>query len=151
VEVVGSVGAGRASTPFAEPEVERLLITHLQGKGYRVNQRQHVHSGIIDVAATGADGNWLIEVKGEDRGGYNSAQMNFQMGIGQIMSRMTDPDALYAVAIPVTHDYLRVLRKFKGSLGFGPLKLFFFLVHRDGKVERYDAPEMSAYIGKIQP
>ena len=50
-----------------------------------------------------------MEVKGEDPGGYGSAQMNLQMVVGQISSRMDDLSATYAIAFPMTANYLRVL------------------------------------------
>lgn len=81
----------------------------------------------------------MIEVKGEDKGGYTSAEMNFQIGIGQIVSRMTDPRINYAFVFPMTSDFKKVLRKYKGSVGFERLDLYFFVIHRDGKVDKYDA------------
>lgn len=60
------------------------------------------------------------------------------MGVGQIVSRMTDPRVSYALAFPMTSDFKKVLRKYKGSVGFERLNLHFFVIHRDGKVDKYD-------------
>ncbi|MCL4860255.1 MAG: hypothetical protein KJZ93_12645 [Caldilineaceae bacterium] len=139
----------RRTDPFAEPEVERLLIEHLQANGFDVKPRYRVHSGIIDLAARNANEQWLIEVKGEDRGGYGSAEMNFQMGIGQLVSRMTESGIKYALAFPVTEDYKRVLRKYRGSFGFERLGLRFFGVHRDNVITAYDASALADMIATL--
>jgi len=149
----GFLGGARSAIgrtdPFTEREVERILIQYLKDRGYKVRRRAPVASGIVDVAAKGRDGHWLIEVKGEDRGGYGSAEMNFQMGVGQIVSRMTDPEIFYALAFPMTSDFKKVLRKYKGSVGFERLNLQFFVTHRDGKVDKYDAATIRNLIDRV--
>jgi len=75
-------GAPVRKGPFMESEAEKILLQYLKGRGYKVRRQVPVASGIVDVVAEGSDGRWLIEVKGEDKGGYTSAEMNFQMGIG---------------------------------------------------------------------
>jgi len=138
------------SAPFREAEVKQILVKYLQGKGYQVRTEVLVSSGMVDIVGASPDGSQImIEVKGEDAGGYTSAEMNFQMGVGQIISRMTDPGSDYALAIPMTGDFKRVLKKYKGSIGFERLGLLFFVVHRDGKVDEYDARAMAAFIHKL--
>ncbi len=134
------------SGPFTETQAEKILLHYLRDKGYRVRRQVQVASGIVDVVTDGPDGRWLIEVKGEDKGGYTSAEMNFQMGVGQIVSRMNDPRISYALAFPMTSDFKRVLRKYKGSLGFERLSLHFFVIHRDGRVDKYDATTVKTLI-----
>ena len=140
---------GSPDAPFAEAEVESLLIAYLEAGNYSIETQVQVHSGIIDVVAEGPEGRWIIEVKGEDRGGYASAQMNFQVGIGQLVSRMTDPRLRYALAFPMTPDFARVLTTYKGTVGFGRLGLWFFVVHRDGSVNRMGADELCEFIGAL--
>ena len=135
--------------PFTEKEVEKILIQHLKDCGYKVRRQVPVVSGRVDVVADGPEGRWLIEVKGEDKGGYGSAEMNFQIGVGQIVSRMIDPRVSYALAFPMTSDFKKVLRKYKGSLGFERLNLRFFLTHRDGKVDKYDAATIRNFIDTV--
>jgi Holliday junction resolvase-like predicted endonuclease len=96
-----------------EREVEILLYAHLRRAGFRVQEQVRVPNGIIDAIAERDGGRVIIEVKGEDKGGYGSAQLNFQVALGQISSRMTDPAASYAVAFPLTPDYAKVLRTFR--------------------------------------
>ena len=132
--------------PFTESDVEKILIRYLKDRGYKIQRQVRVASGLIDIVADGSDGRWLIEAKGEDKGGYTSAEMNFQIGVGQIVSRMTDTGFSYALAFPLTSDFRRVLRKYKGSMGFERLDLYFFVVFRDGKVEKHDASTMKNLI-----
>ena len=136
--------------PFTEAEVQRILVKHLSKQGYEITASVPCPSGYIDLVAKKAEQSTLVEVNGEDRGGYTSAEMNFQMGLGQIISRMTDPKASYALAIPVTNDYLRVLKKYKGSLGLERLDLNFFLVRGDEDVESYTAPGFTKFVGGLR-
>lgn len=146
----GAVSIGSPESklaPFREAEVKQILVKHLQGKGYQVRTEVLVSSGMVDIIGASPDGSQImIEVKGEDAGGYNSAEMNFHMGVGQIISRMTEPGSDYALAVPMTGDFTRVLKKYKGSFGFERLGLLFLVVQRDGKVDKYDAPAMAVFI-----
>ena len=123
-----------ADGPFREAEVESLLYSFLRREGYVVRERARVPSGIVDAVATRGGERIVIEAKGEDSGGYDSAQMNFQMAVGQIASRMSDPDARYAVAFPMTAYYERVLLTFRGSPAFERLGITFYVVDRSGNV-----------------
>ena len=142
----GSLGGARSAIgrtdPFTEEKVERILVQYLKNCGYKVRRQIPVINGKVDVVADGLEGCWFIEVKGEDKGGYTSAEMNFQIGVRQIVSRMTDPKIFYALAFPMTSNFKKVLRKYKGSMGFERLNLWFFVTHRDGKVDKYDATTM---------
>jgi hypothetical protein len=140
---------GRADSVFREAEVERSLYAHLRHAGYEVKEKVRVASGIVDAVATRDGERIVIEAKGEDSGGYASAQMNFQMAFGQISSRMTDPGATYAIAFPMTPDYLKVLRTFRGSLAFDRLNLIFYIVSRDSDVREIGASEIPAWIESL--
>lgn len=135
--------------PFTEKEVEEILIQHLKDGGYKVRRQVPVTSGKVDVVADGPDGYWFIEVKGEDKGEYTSAEMNFQIGVGQIVSRMTEPSVSYALAFPMTSNFKSVLRKYKGSSGFERLNLKFFVIHGDGKVNKYDSATIRTLIDSV--
>ena len=141
--------SGPTESVFREPAVEEILIGHLKHSGYRVVTRPHAPSGYPDIVAEGPDGKWVIEVKGEDSGGYTSAEMNFQMGLGQIMSRMTDKNIQYGLAFPWTPDFRRVLKKYKGSDSFERLSLCLFVVHRYGMVKRYGTNAIAELIREL--
>lgn len=73
---------------FREREVLGILIKYLKEEGWKVKQEFKIDGGRIDIRAEKEGEILLIEAKGEDKGGYTSAEMNFQMGLGQLMSRM---------------------------------------------------------------
>lgn len=137
------------AAPFVEANVEDILVKYLQETGYSTHRQVRIHNGIVDVVAKGSDGKWIIEVKGEDKGGYGTAQMNFQVGIGQIVSRMTEEGIFYALAIPMTDNFKKLLINYRESFGFKYLNLWFFVIYRDGKVDKYDALAMSEFIGTL--
>ncbi len=91
----------------------------------------------------------VIEVKGEDKGGYNSAEMNFQIGIGQIISRMTNQNVTYALAFPLTSNFKKVLRKYKNTFGFQKLNLFFYIVKEDETIEYHTSRSFIEMIDKL--
>ena len=120
------------SKVFTEAEVKEILIQFLEGNGYKIRRQVRAPSGIIDVVAEKEGKKLLIEAKGEDRGGYGTAEMNFQIGLGQLMSRMKHKDAEYGLAFPITKDFTKVLRKYKGSFAFEKLGIYLIAVKRDG-------------------
>lgn len=133
--------------PFKEARVEKCLASWFEAQGYRVDMRVIVASGIIDFVAYRGQEIWVIEAKGEDRGGYNSAEMNFRIGIGQVGSRMSGfENAHFGLAIPVTRDFNRVLRKFTGSIAFEKLGLWLFLIDESDGVNLVAPEEARSYI-----
>jgi len=62
---------------------------------------------------------------------------------------MSDPDATYAIAFPMTPDYMKVLRTFRGSLAFERLNVVFYLVTRSGEVREIEAREVPAWIESL--
>jgi hypothetical protein len=139
----------QADDVFREAEVERLLYTHLRNAGYTVQEKVQVASGKVDAIATRDNERIFIEVKGEDSGGYGSAQMNLQIAVGQISTRMTDPNASYAIAFPMTADYVKVLRTFRGSSAFERLNLTCYVVQRGGEVHRIGAHAARGWIESL--
>ena len=142
----------RATMPsevFTEREAEAILVQHLESNGYSVRRQVRVASGLIDVVAEGPDGRWLIEVKGEDKGGYTSAEMNFQIGLGQLMSRMKQSDAKYGLAFPLTRDFKKVLHKYKGSFAFEKLEIYLLPVAGDGDCRLIPPNEVLRFLEKV--
>ncbi|MEA2089678.1 MAG: hypothetical protein U9O89_02835 [Thermoproteota archaeon] len=91
----------------------------------------------------------MIEAKGEDKGGYTSAEMNLQMGLGQIMSRMKYRDAEYGLAFPLTKNFTKVLRKYKGSLAFEKLGIYLIPVKRNGSCRLVSSPDVSTFLDEM--
>jgi hypothetical protein len=137
--------------PFKEERVEKCLVSWFEAQGFRIDMRVVVASGIIDFVARRGTEVWVIEAKGEDRGGYNSAEMNFRIGIGQISSRMVGfENACFGVAIPLTRDFKRVLRKFEGSIAFEKLGLWLFAVDQTEQVTRVAPEGARSFIGALK-
>jgi hypothetical protein len=78
-----------------EEQVIEYLTAWLQAEGWEVNIAQH-HG--VDIEATRVGRRWLIEVKGD--GNCNNQNVNFMTAIGQIISRMTDENSDYSIAMP---------------------------------------------------
>lgn len=131
---------------FREREVLSILVRHLKDNGWKVKEQIRVEGGSIDVGAEKEGKILLIEAKGEDRGGYTSAEMNFQIGLGQIMSRMKHRDAEYGLAFPLTKDFTKVLRKYKGSLAFEKLGIYLIPVERDGSCRLISPLEVLSFL-----
>ena len=75
--------------------------------------------------------------------------MNFQMGLGQLMSRMKHHGAEYGLAFPVTKDFLRVLSKYKGSLAFEKLGIYLIAVKEDGTCRMIPPDEVLKFLEEI--
>ena len=88
---------------FTEDKVEDFLLPWLEAQGYSVQKRVRTSNGIIDMVARNSEIEWIIEAKGEDKGGFGTAEMNFRIGVTQICSRKVDrPNCRLALAIPMT-------------------------------------------------
>lgn len=134
---------------FKESKVQEILVNYLKNKKYNVKEGHRVKSGLIDVVADKDDELIIIEAKGEDKGGYTSAEMNFMIGIGQIITRMTSKNAKYALAFPLTNDFKKVLRKYKNSDGFSKLGLNFYVVSENEMVSFFNPEEFLNFIEEL--
>lgn len=134
---------------FREPKVQKLLVNYLKQGGYNIKEKHKVSSGFIDIVADKDDEIIVIEVKGEDKGGYGSAEMNFQIGVGQILSRMTNKNAKYALAFPLTSNFKKVLKKYKKTSGFQNLNLFFYITKEDEIIECHTCESLIEMIDNL--
>ncbi len=134
------------SVVFREREVLSLLVGYLKKNGWQVKEQIRVKGGSIDIGAEKEGKILLIEAKGEDRGGYGTAEMNFQLGLGQLMSRMKHSDAEYGLAFPLTRDFKKVLRKYRGSFAFQKLGIYLIPVERDGSCHIISPLEVLSFL-----
>ena len=137
------------SAVFREREVLSILVRYLKENGWKVKEQIRVKGGSIDIGAEKEGKILLIEAKGEDRGGYTSAEMNFQMGLGQIMSRMKHREAEYCLAFPLTKNFTKVLRKYRGSFAFEKLGIYLIPVKRDGSCRLVSSPDVSTFLDEM--
>lgn len=139
-----------AEKPFAEPLVEEFLVTWLQSRDYKVKKRVRVSNGIIDLVATRSGTEWVVEVKGEDRGNFNTAEMNFRVGVTQLCSRISARENReYALAIPLTPKFRKVLIKQEQFEIFQQMRLWLFVVSPDGTVSKIPPDHVQAFRNSI--
>ncbi|MCL1886226.1 MAG: hypothetical protein FWF98_05700, partial [Dehalococcoidia bacterium] len=85
---------------FKVSNVINMLKRGLKQDGWGVKEHVKLTGGFADLVVERDGTVFVIEVKGEEKGGFYTTEMNFQMGLGQIMARMTDKSKKYAIAIP---------------------------------------------------
>lgn len=146
---IGGEPNSEEDSVFREREVLSILVKYLKENEWKVKEQIRVKGGAIDVGAEKEGRTLLIEAKGEDRGGYTSAEMNFQMGLGQLMSRMRHREAEYALAFPFTEGFLKVLRKYEGSFAFEKLGIHLIAVKRDGSCQMIPPDDVMKYLEAI--
>ena len=146
---IGGEQNSKQDAVFREREVLSILVKYLRDNGWTVKEQIRVEGGYIDIGAEKEGKILLIEAKGEDKGGYTSAEMNFQMGLGQLMSRMKHNEAKYGLAFPRTRDFKRVLHKYKGSFAFQKLGIYLLPVGKDGACRLLPPSEVSRFLEEI--
>lgn len=88
------------------------------------------HDPGIDIEAHRGDERWVIEAKGT--GNYDQMSRNYFFGvIGNLLQRMTDEIAHYALAIPEVPPFINLVARFP-ELARRRTQLWFLLVRRDG-------------------
>lgn len=134
-----------------EKTVQKLLASSLRMQGYQVVEQclddptefdditLCATSSIfgIDVVAKKGKVLWVIEVKGQPKGGAASCYSIFMAGIAQILTRMTrlSADIHYGLAIPNTDMFIPAVRKFIGLPIMRLLNLSIILIQEDGSIE----------------
>ncbi len=137
-------------SPFTEGQVEDFLQPWLELRGYAVSKRVRVANGIIDMVAHGDDGEWIIEAKGEDRGGFGTSEMNFRIGIAQICSRRTGRvGQKSALAIPFTPQFQKVLRKHRDFSVFEKMDIWLFVARADGTITKLAPDQVQAFVDEL--
>ena len=116
---------------FKENDVINVLKRGLKQDGWGVKEQVKIGGGFADLAADKDGVSFIIEAKGEDKGGFSAAEMNFQMGLGQLMARMTDHNKKYGFAFPSTPDFIKVLQRYETSFAFVALDIYLFVANGD--------------------
>lgn len=86
--------------PISEDEVKAAVRDFLTTRGLHVEVRWGRDRG-VDITASGPNERWVIEAKGEV---FSPQQQgNYFLGaLGELIQRMDDPTARYALALPDT-------------------------------------------------
>lgn len=120
-----------AGQPISEDAVKAAVRDFLAAQGLHVEVRWGRDRG-VDITATGPNERWIIEAKGEVVSPQQ--QGNYFLGaLGELVQRMDDPHARYALALPDTARCRGLVRRLPG-LARQRLSLTVFFVHRDGTV-----------------
>ena len=115
----------------------------LERKGFKLHPKRSLHAHGVDITARHPKHRYylLVECKGYPKGYSEGAQRDnyFLMILGQILLRMRQKNAYYAVALP-DHPFYRK-RSLSPSFRLARewLGLWFFLVKQDGSILRLDA------------
>lgn len=114
---------------ITEDEVKEAVRSHLAEQGFEVTVAWGRTLG-IDVDAKHPDGrHFIIEAKAEV--GHNGPQqVNYFLGmLGELIQRMTDPDARYGIALPDNRQYRGLVDRLP-ALARERLELLVFWVAR---------------------
>jgi hypothetical protein len=131
---------------FKVSNVINMLKRGLKQDGWGVKEHVKLTGGFADLVVERDGTVFVIEVKGEEKGGFYTTEMNFQMGLGQIMARMTDKSKKYAIAIPATPDFFKVLQKYKTSFAFKELGLYIFVANSDNSCLVVPPADITSFI-----
>lgn len=120
---------GPAAGPMGEDAVKRAVQAHLHGQGFTVHVAWGRSHG-VDLDAVHPDGRrYLVEAKGEV-GRSGPQQANYFLGaLGELVQRMEDPNARYALALPAHRQYRNLVGRLP-ALAWERLRLSVFWVHR---------------------
>jgi hypothetical protein len=102
------------SSPITEDEVKGAVRDRLMAEGFDVTVAWGREPG-IDVMARHADGRrYVIEAKAE-KGVTGAQQHNYFVGLlGELVQRMNDPHATYAIALPENRQYRGLVGRLPG-------------------------------------
>lgn len=120
-----------------ESEVVEAFCTHLTANGWEIQREVKTPTGPIDVVATRGTDRLIAEAKGRTA----DAGLDMNTAYGQLLNRMTEPDARYAVVAPETSlkAALRVPQRVRDLLSID-----LYIVAASGGVSRVQAEEEQA-------
>ena len=91
---------------LSEDDVKRHLQAWLENAGWKVTVIWGRGQG-IEIDADKSDRRWIIEAKG--RGSLNAMRVNYFLGVlGELLQRMSDPEAKYSIALPDLPQFRRL-------------------------------------------
>lgn len=115
-----------------ESDVVEAFCAHLTASGWGIRREVRTPTGPIDVVATRGPARLIAEAKGRTA----DAGLDMNTAYGQLLNRMTDSEARYAVVVPESSQRaaLRVPRRVRELL-----RIDIYVVAADGAVERLEA------------
>jgi hypothetical protein len=120
-----------ATSLLTEDDVKRCVATYLRSRGLHVEVKWGRDRG-IDILASGAAERWVVEAKGAVAS--DQQQGNYFLGaLGELVQRMDDPDARYALALPDNRRYRGLVARLP-ELARMRFNLTILFVSDDGQV-----------------
>ena len=137
-----SVPAGQqVSSLLREDRLKEILAAHLRSLGYQVVVMMGTKPG-IDMDARRPGERLIVEAKGE--AALNAQQVNYFLhAIGELVLRMSDRSARYALALPDNAQYRGLINRIPQPV-WEALNLSIFLVEATGSVTELHGPLSSA-------
>lgn len=115
-----------------EDYLKRRLKEHLEADGWTVTVMWGRKRG-VDVHAIRGEQNWMFEVKG--RGAYQQVTANYFLGmLGEMLQRISDPDALYTIVMPDVPQFRRLWKRLP-TLAKERTAISAAFVAEDGKID----------------
>jgi hypothetical protein len=129
------------SSLLSEDTLKEIIARHLCKIGYQVVLKMGTVHG-VDVEAQRGEERLLIEAKGE--AALSAQQVNYFLGaLGELLLRMSDLSARYALALPDNKQYRALVRRIPPPV-WKALNLSVFLIQADGSVTEVDGPHFSS-------
>ncbi len=131
--------------------VEKCVDDPLQVKDIRKCRTSTVFG--IDIVAQKEGQIWIVEVKGETRGGTASGDVDFYSCLGQLLRHMKlfTPDVHYGIGIPNTPHFHPALLRIKGSKAIEVLGINLILVSDAGHVELLNPRQIEGFLTSLKP
>lgn len=114
---------------LTEDEIKRAIAEFLLSEGYEIRNVAWGHTRGVDIEAAGPGGRLLIEVKGDAQ--TPQMQGNYFLGaLGELLQRMDDANAIYAVGLPDNARFRGLVARFPDEAR-RRLGLWWIFVRRD--------------------
>ena len=112
------------SGPLSEDGIKRMLEKYLGSQGWAIRTIAWGKRRGLDIDAEQGTERWIVEVKGI--GSSEQMQGNYFLAVlGEILFRMTDPNAKYSIAVPDVPRFRKLWQRLpalaKSRTGFSAL------------------------------
>ena len=116
--------------PISFNDITRCRTHETLGIDVVAKRNNGIYAFSTDTNSSLVNQLWIIEVKGETKGGKAAAFASFHYGLGQIMTRMNviSTSINYALAVPNTDNFVSPVKKILNTEVLSVLNLSIILV-----------------------
>lgn len=115
---------------FIQATIER----YFEERGYIA---QSLTNADLDTVHPSSKDHWIIEAKGDTK---SNAGLDFKTGLGQLLTRMDDPDSKYAIAVPYTEKFCQLCSKVPERVRES-LNIYWLFVSESGETHQFSPIE----------